>query len=330
MNKISIILLILITVAGCGNPIKNEEAKVVVEPGTAVTEKTQKAKSESSEIKTKATKTPVDKNDLYGYYVGYFEQDVEKEKDKKYLKNDIGINWNKENKINISIDEIQDTIVIGHSVVAGNDRPFKGTIVKSVSQKDGSDVYTFSVREPGDDRYDGEFNFRIENGRMIGKWEAYKNINIKKRKYNLEKTKFEYNPKIMLQRGSWYADWTNVSEEEITEDYGNGEFETYIEREFASSSPIIFSMNASSKLLDKDAVSNLTKGDLIIIRNTIYARHGYSFRNLPLRVFFDAQDWYIPVHADIRSDFTDIEKTNIELLLAYEEYASNYYDSYGR
>lgn len=334
MQKLSIILLILITSYGCSNPIKNEDAKVVVEPGTAVTEganKTEKSESKPIEDKTEITNRPVDKNDLYGYYVGYFEQDVDKEKDKKYLKNEIGINWNKENKINISIDQIKDdSTVVGHSVVAGNDRPFKGSVKKSISEKDGAEVYTFSVREPGDDRYDGEFKFSIENGRMIGKWEAYKNINIKKRKYNLEKRKFEYNPKIMLQRGSWYADWTNVTEEEITEEYDNGEFETYIKREFASSSPIIFSMNASSSLLDEDAVANLTKGDLIIIRNTIYARHGYSFRNLPLRVFFDAQDWYIPVHADIRSDFTDIEKTNIELLLAYEEYASNYYDSYGR
>jgi hypothetical protein len=89
-------------------------------------------------------------------------------------------------------------------------------------------------------------------------------------------------------------------------------------------------MNASSKVLAKEEVENLKKGDLTIIRNSIYARHGYSFKNQPLRVFFDAQSWYIPVHTNITSDFTEIEKQNIELLLRYEKNAAVYYDRFGR
>jgi len=50
----------------------------------------------------------------------------------------------------------------------------------------------------------------------------------------------------------------------------------------------------------------------------------------PLRVFFDAQPWYIPVHADIRSEFTELEKKNIQLLLSFEENAAEYYDYFGR
>ncbi|MEL6561847.1 MAG: YARHG domain-containing protein [Bacteroidota bacterium] len=329
MKKLSIILMIFIALTGCSNPIKNEEAKVVVEPGTAVVEETQEAELDPAEVNTEITKIPVDKNDLYGFYVGYFEQDVKKESEKKTLDNDAGFYWNKENKINISIDEIQDTVVIGHSVVAGNDRPFKGTVLKSVSQKDGSDIYTFSVREPGNDRYDGEFNFRIENGRMIGKWEAYKNINIKKRKYNLEKKFFKYDPKITLEYNT-YVDWTKTIDQEIVIEEDGKEIDSWIETEFASATGQIYEVNASTDLLDKNLVANFKKGDLTIIRNTIYARHGYSFRNLPLRVFFDAQDWYIPVHADIKADFTDIEKKNIELLLSFEENAAEYYDRFGR
>ena len=83
-------------------------------------------------------------------------------------------------------------------------------------------------------------------------------------------------------------------------------------------------------MLKKADVENLKKGDLTIIRNTIYARHGYSFKNRPLRVFFDAQPWYIPVHTDITTDFTDIEIKNIELLMSFEENAAEYYDSFGR
>ncbi|MFN5849409.1 MAG: YARHG domain-containing protein, partial [Chitinophagales bacterium] len=64
--------------------------------------------------------------------------------------------------------------------------------------------------------------------------------------------------------------------------------------------------------------------------NMIYARHGYSFKNRPLRVFFDAQEWYIPVHTDIKKDLTEIEKKNIQLLLKYEKNAKEYYDYFGR
>ena len=47
-------------------------------------------------------------------------------------------------------------------------------------------------------------------------------------------------------------------------------------------------------------------------------------------MFFDAQEWYIPVFVDIKSDFTEIEKQNIELLLRYEKNAKEYYDYFGR
>ena len=66
-------------------------------------------------------------------------------------------------------------------------------------------------------------------------------------------------------------------------------------------------------------------------RNSIYARHGYSFKNRKMRYFFDNYiDWYMPVNTDIRNSLTDIEKRNIELLKRYEEHAENYYDEYGR
>ena len=108
------------------------------------------------------------------------------------------------------------------------------------------------------------------------------------------------------------------------------EFEEWVSKEFASATEVIYRINASNTLLKKKDVENLKKGDLTIIRNTIYARHGYSFKNRPLRVFFDAQSWYIPVHTNIKSDFTEIEKENIKLLLRYEKNAIEYYDYFGR
>jgi hypothetical protein len=92
----------------------------------------------------------------------------------------------------------------------------------------------------------------------------------------------------------------------------------------------VFDFNASVDTLTTKSVANLTKADLFILRNSIYARHGFSFKNRQLRAFFDRQSWYIPVHTDIKADFTPLEKANIALLLRFEKHAAEYYDEFGR
>jgi hypothetical protein len=74
----------------------------------------------------------------------------------------------------------------------------------------------------------------------------------------------------------------------------------------------------------------MKKADLFVLRNAIYARHGYSFKNQQLRAYFDQQPWYIPISTDIKSELTPIEKQNIALLMRYENNAKEYYDAFGR
>ena len=175
----------------------------------------------------------------------------------------------------------------------------------------------------------------ISNNKLIGKWKAYKKIDIQKRKYNLQKREFKYDSSIKLGKIKAFLNWKKfiTDEEEYTEeeikDMGNWKDEL-INKEFSTTTDSIYSINASTELISKERVENLKRGDLLVIRNTIYARHGYSFKNRPLRVFFDAQPWYIPVHSDIKSELTDIEKKNIKLLLKYEKNAVEYYDYFGR
>ncbi|MGV6860676.1 MAG: YARHG domain-containing protein [Putridiphycobacter sp.] len=308
-------------VVGCQTDIKNRDTKIEVEKGTELVDETPEEIEKVDEPKEINKET----EHLLGFWVGYFEEDDEKQGKNNMLYVDEAFVWTRENKINISIDEIIDTIVKGHSVVAGNDRPFEGTV-----KKDEEGAYHFEVAEPGDDKYDGEFKFTIQYDELIGKWTAYKNIDIKYRKYKLEKKEFKYDPDIMLASEKWYIDWENKIETSEEVDLGGNEVEEWISTEFATSTDMIYEINASNTVLKKEDVENLKKGDLKIIRNTIYARHGYSFKNRPMRVFFDAQKWYIPVHTDIKSDFTDIEKDNIQLLLKYEQNAEEYYDYFGR
>ena len=50
------------------------------------------------------------------------------------------------------------------------------------------------------------------------------------------------------------------------------------------------------------------------MRNEIYARHGYIFKNKEWREFFEKRTWYHPVKQDITYDLSEIEQTNIEHL----------------
>ena len=307
----------------CQSNIKNPDATVEVEEGAKILE----------------TNTPSEKKDeivyfdedhpALGNWVGYF-RDADEGKSQKTLVVDEGFIWRRENKINISIDLINGLNVSGHSIVAGNDRPFKGTVTKVENGK-----FRFLLSEPGDHKYDGEFSFVFSEGNLIetrieGTWTAYREIDVRKRKYILSKKVFSYNPDTMLKMEKRYVDWSKEKQTIEEVEYDDGEFEEWVSSEFASATNLIYKLNASNTLLTKEVVENLKRGDLTIIRNTIYARHGYSFKSRPLRVFFDAQPWYIPVHTNIKNDFTDIEKKNIELLLKYEKNASEYYDRFGR
>lgn len=90
-------------------------------------------------------------------------------------------------------------------------------------------------------------------------------------------------------------------------------------------------INASKQQLNKSDIENLFKGDLELIRNAIYARHGYSFRNRRMRYIFDNHvNWYVPMNVDVRSQLTELEKENIALLKRYENHAEKYYDEYSR
>ena len=184
------------------------------------------------------------------------------------------------NKITISIDKITDNLVEGHSVVAGNNRPFSG----SISFLDGN--YIFEVKEPGDDKYDGEFNFGIgKNDSIIsGKWKAYKKLETQERKYNLTKKIFLYNPNNKLS--NVYVDWEKKKSKMVQVEY-DGDVEDYLQEEYFATTEKVFNLTPSLTLLTKKEVENLSKADIYVLRNSIYAKHGYSFKNRQLRAFFD-------------------------------------------
>ncbi|HMS33984.1 MAG TPA: YARHG domain-containing protein [Ignavibacteria bacterium] len=86
----------------------------------------------------------------------------------------------------------------------------------------------------------------------------------------------------------------------------------------------------SSVLLDRSYLENKDAWELRIMRNEIYARHGYIFKLPELREYFMKQSWYEPVNEDVTNSLSLIEKENIELIKRYEEYIGSRYSKYSR
>lgn len=69
------------------------------------------------------------------------------------------------------------------------------------------------------------------------------------------------------------------------------------------------------KVTDND-VAGLSPRELRIMRNEIYARHGYIFDSADLHNYFMEKRWYNPVTKDV--NLSAIEKYNVEFIKQYE------------
>ena len=75
---------------------------------------------------------------------------------------------------------------------------------------------------------------------------------------------------------------------------------------------------ASERILSASDLSTLSKYDLKIMRNEIFARHGYIFTTNDMKNYFQSQSWYTPRYSNVNSMLTSIEKENIALIKKYE------------
>lgn len=266
------------------------------------------------------------KEDLLGYWVGNFNANLsDSELDSIYENESSSVNY-LYRKITISIDEIKGDSIIGHSISVGNISPFKGLLVENTSN------FEMKVDEYKKEKTDGNFVIRINKSDSImkGDWVAYfpEEVKIKSRIFNLKKKIFVYNKEQKIEMTFFNTD--KSKEFVYTTDTVDGKIEEYIDTEYFSTTEKVFEKNASIDELTSDFVSNLTKADIFILRNSIFARHGFAFRDKQLRMYFEQFDWYMPVFGDVKEDLTEVEIKNIDLLLRYEQNAEEYYDTFGR
>lgn len=250
----------------------------------------------------KSIVAPVVRYGFEGFYTGNFRA-VE-------FKNDASLFAN---KITVCIDSLTDEQIFGHTVVAGNARPFTG------SWKKTDDSVTVSAQEPGDDKYDGRFQFVVNNRlhTLKGTWKNLRqDITVTGRSYELQQKSFHYDPYLMLPE--------SISSDYLFDPNDNSDKEEPV-------SEAVLKLNPSIALLKASDVENLYKADLEVLRNSIYARHGYSFKNPRMRILFDTGvDWYMPLATDVTSELTEVEKKNIALIKRYEKHAEKYYEEFGR
>lgn len=189
------------------------------------------------------------------------------------------------NVINITLTKASEWGAEGYSVCAGNFRKLKGTFDLMED-----DHYTFTLEEPGNDRYDGIFNFSLDASDQLitGSWTPFKAEGNSAKKYELKKRSFVYDTSV-------------------------GEYP-----------------QASSRLLTNEDVENMDYDELSFMRNEIYARHGLSFKDKEWRAIFEKCDWYMPMGIDLRAQLTDVEVDNIQLIYDYESYFDAFYDDFGR
>jgi hypothetical protein len=256
--------------------------------------------------------------ELYGFWVGdfYTTDDLEYEGDMS----------DAVKKLNINIKKITKDTVIAQSVVSGNSRPLLGKI-----SEDGGKI-TFVLDEPGTDKYDGKFEITLVGDTLIGKWNAYKKeLKWPGKEFKLLKKAFEYNASRMLPTEMEYVDWSDHKMVERLDTLEDGSIDSLGANTFyRSASEQIFKLNASTTALKEEDVKNLRKLDLQIIKNTIFARHGYAFKKQTFRNFFDPVEWYVPVKNNVDNDLTAIENKNIVLLDRFTKYAEDNYDAFGR
>ena len=72
-------------------------------------------------------------------------------------------------------------------------------------------------------------------------------------------------------------------------------------------------------LITVEQLSNLSRRDLRILRNTIYARHGRTFKSQLLQAYFDTMEWYRPDPAFNENKLSKIDTTNIRLIKSVEQ-----------
>lgn len=97
---------------------------------------------------------------------------------------------------------------------------------------------------------------------------------------------------------------------------------TYYNEDYSKDNTTYLLPNSDSMYLSIDDLNGYNKETLALMRNEIYARHGYIFKTEPFKTYFNSKSWYIPsssFKADSFSGLNSYEIANVKLILNLEK-----------
>lgn len=74
----------------------------------------------------------------------------------------------------------------------------------------------------------------------------------------------------------------------------------------------------SQRRVTEQELSTYSKAELKIMRNEIFARHGYRFQTQEMKTYFGKQSWHKPKYDNVNHLMSDIEKKNVETIKKVE------------
>ena len=80
-----------------------------------------------------------------------------------------------------------------------------------------------------------------------------------------------------------------------------------------------FDPKSFDRILKVVHLTDYSRRDLRLLRNTIYARHGRAFKSDSLRQYFARQDWYKVDKNFQDSQLTEVDQKNLKLIMSVEQ-----------
>ena len=74
----------------------------------------------------------------------------------------------------------------------------------------------------------------------------------------------------------------------------------------------------SQRRVTESDLEGKSKQELRIMRNYIFARHGYIFKSKSLKKYFKQFDWYSPKRKKVSSELSQVELDNVSFIKSYE------------
>lgn len=142
------------------------------------------------------------------------------------------------------------------------------------------------------------------------------NVRIDKNKFYSDRSNGEFvtynDGKEIIKGLKLYEPWSGMTEDG---EYEIGTKSYPVSDYFSGTYP-----QASLRLLSEEELLPMSKLELKIMRNEIFARYGYRFKPAgEMDMYFRMQTWYKPTYENIDEFLTDIERKNIAKIISIEQ-----------